>query len=110
MGFAGAGHRTMQRIESPRYAWPSGRWGSLPIAGGAMAAFRRKLKRQPNSKNQIEKRLADIVSPIGTPNHFSLMGVEEVIDPQEYKIPYLCEFASGAGSQCSTLLGPKTRE
>ena len=27
-----------------RYAWPSGDWGSLPIAGGLEAAYRRELE------------------------------------------------------------------
>ena len=32
-GVAGAGHSNHTR-SSPRYAWPSGEWGSLPIEGG----------------------------------------------------------------------------
>ncbi|MCC4848999.1 hypothetical protein LMF94_23185, partial [Salmonella enterica subsp. enterica serovar Muenster] len=27
-----------------RYAWPSGQWGSLPIAGGVQAAYRAEIE------------------------------------------------------------------
>ena len=39
-GVAGAGHSDFSRM-SPRYAWPSGEWGALPIEGGVEAAFKR---------------------------------------------------------------------
>ena len=39
-GVAGAGHSNHTR-SSPRYAWPSGEWGSLPIEGGVEAAYKR---------------------------------------------------------------------
>lgn len=42
-GIAGAGHGNGDRLNL-RYAWPSGSWGSLPIAGGLEAAFRRQLE------------------------------------------------------------------
>ena len=32
-GVAGAAHRNGSRY-CTRYAWPSGRWGSLPLEGG----------------------------------------------------------------------------
>ena len=109
-GVAGAGHGQYNRLNL-RYAWPSGRWGSLPIAGGAMAAFRREIEAaaDPEAKRaEIEKRLADIASPMRTANHFSLMGVEEVIDPRDTR-SILCEFARQAQAVNATLLGPKTR-
>src|SRR3954466_8218103 len=39
-GVAGAAHADASRL-LVRYAWPSGDWGSLPIAGGLEAAYRR---------------------------------------------------------------------
>jgi acetyl-CoA carboxylase carboxyltransferase component len=36
-GVAGAAHRNQSRY-CMRYAWPSGRWGSLPLEGGIEAA------------------------------------------------------------------------
>ena len=101
-GVAGAGHGQYNRLNL-RYAWPSGRWGSPPIAGGAMAAFRREIEAaaDPEAKRaEIEKRLADIASPMRTANHFSLMGVEEVIDPLDTRSHPLRIRPSGAGSQC----------
>jgi propionyl-CoA carboxylase beta chain len=38
-GVAGAANRPFDRF-SPRYAWPSGSWGSLPLEGGIEAAYR----------------------------------------------------------------------
>src|SRR3712207_1238481 len=42
-GVAGAGHGDHSRLNL-RFAWPSGDWGSLPIAGGLEAAYRRELE------------------------------------------------------------------
>jgi acetyl-CoA carboxylase carboxyltransferase component len=109
-GVAGAGHGQYNRLNL-RYAWPSGRWGSLPIAGGAMAEFRSEIEaaRDPEAKRiEIEKRLADIGSPMRTANHFTLMGVEEIIDPRDTR-PLLCEFARQAQVVTATQLGPKYR-
>ena len=39
---AGAGHGDGSRLNL-RFAWPSGSWGSLPLAGGLEAAYRRAL-------------------------------------------------------------------
>src|SRR5438552_1922594 len=41
-GVAGAAHRNQSR-HCMRYAWPSGRWGSLPLEGGIEAAYRADL-------------------------------------------------------------------
>src|SRR5262249_57573683 len=41
-GVAGAAHRNQSRY-CMRYAWPSGRWGSLPLEGGIEAAYRADL-------------------------------------------------------------------
>src|SRR5205823_3016792 len=41
-GVAGAAHRNGSRY-CTRYAWPSGRWGSLPLEGGIEAAYRADL-------------------------------------------------------------------
>ncbi|MBI4764865.1 MAG: methylmalonyl-CoA carboxyltransferase [Deltaproteobacteria bacterium] len=109
-GVAGAGHGQYNHLNL-RFAWPSGRWGSLPIAGGAMAEFRGEIEAasDPEAKRiEIEKRLADLGSPLRTANHFSLMGVEEIIDPRDTR-PILCEFARQAQAVTATQLGPKYR-
>ena len=42
-GVAGAAHGNAQGLNL-RFAWPSGDWGSLPIEGGVMAAYRREIE------------------------------------------------------------------
>jgi len=109
-GVAGAGHGQYNRLDL-RYAWPSGRWGSLPIAGGAMAEFRREIEAAPDPaarQAEIEERLRKRASPLRTAGHFGLMGVEDVIDPRDTR-PLLCEFAEQAWDVTATQLGPKYR-
>jgi acetyl/propionyl-CoA carboxylase alpha subunit/acetyl-CoA carboxylase carboxyltransferase component len=109
-GVAGAGHGQYNRLNL-RYSWPSGRWGSLPIAGGTLAAFRAEIEAAADPEAmriEIEKRLADLESPIRTAHYFGLMGVEEVIDPRDTR-PILCEFAKQAQEVNATQLGPKFR-
>ena len=50
---------TAQRLNL-RYAWPSGDWGSLPIAGGLEAAYRRELeaRRRPGGAARRDRRRA----------------------------------------------------
>jgi len=85
-----------QRNGSPaflRYAWPSARWGSLPLAGGVEAAYRAQIESaaDPGAKRaEIESRLDALQSPIRTAEAF---GVEELIDPRETR-RYLCRFAN----------------
>ncbi len=78
-----------------RYAWPSGDWGSLPIAGGLEAAYRRELEAADDPvalRAEIEARLNAVRSPFRTAERF---GVEEIIDPRETR-PLLCEWARRA--------------
>lgn len=81
-GVAGAGHGDGSRLNL-RYAWPSGSWGSLPIAGGLEAAYRRELEAAEDPvalRAEIEQRLRRVVSPFRTAERFS---VEEMIDPRD---------------------------
>jgi acetyl-CoA carboxylase carboxyltransferase component len=84
-----------QRNGSPvfqRFAWPSARWGSLPIAGGVEAAYRAVIEASPDpakTRAEIEARLEKFESPIRTAEAF---GVEELIDPRETRA-HLCRFA-----------------
>jgi acetyl-CoA carboxylase carboxyltransferase component len=75
-----------------RYAWPSARWGSLPIAGGVEAAYRAQLEAAEDParlRAEIEAKLEAVQSPLRTAEAF---GVEEIIDPRETR-RRLCEFA-----------------
>lgn len=109
-GVAGAGHSPYNHILL-RYAWPSGRWGSLPIAGGALAEFRREIEAatDPEAKRrEIEERLKKRQSPLRTAGEFGLMGLEDVIDPRDTR-PILAEFVRQAQEVTCTQLGLKFR-
>ena len=77
-----------------RFAWPSARWGSMHIAGGAAAAYRREIESadDPAAKLQeIESRLEDLASPFRTAEATG----QDIIDPRETR-SYLCEFVEDA--------------
>ncbi|MEZ5740733.1 MAG: carboxyl transferase domain-containing protein [Burkholderiaceae bacterium] len=81
--------------QSMRYAWPSAQWGSLPIAGGVEAAYRRVIEAadDPDAmRAQIEADLEKYQSPLRTAEAF---GIEEIIDPRDTR-RLLCEFAEMA--------------
>jgi acetyl-CoA carboxylase carboxyltransferase component len=107
-GVAGAGHQNFAR-SSPRYAWPSGEWGSLPIEGGVEAAYKRVIAASddPDAKRrELEANLESLRDPILTAESF---GVEELIDPRETR-PLLVEFARRAYDIISNeQRGPKAR-
>jgi acetyl-CoA carboxylase carboxyltransferase component len=91
-GVAGAAHRNGGRY-CMRYAWPSGRWGSLPLEGGIEAAYRADLDLAPDPKArlaEIETHLEKLRSPFRSAEAF---WIEEIIDPRETR-PLLCEFAN----------------
>jgi acetyl-CoA carboxylase carboxyltransferase component len=107
-GVAGAGHSDFSRM-SPRYAWPSGEWGSLPIEGGVEAAFKRVIAAAPDpdaKRRELEAELESLRDPILTAEVF---GVEELIDPRETR-PLLVEFARRAYEIVAAApRGPKAR-
>ena len=108
-GVAGAGHGDGSRLNL-RYAWPSGDWGSLPIAGGLEAAYRRELEAADDPvalRAEIEARLNAVRSPFRTAERFS---VEEIIDPRDTR-PLLCDWAERAHELVRHELaaGPKAR-
>ncbi|HET6970899.1 MAG TPA: carboxyl transferase domain-containing protein [Phenylobacterium sp.] len=91
-GVGGGAHQPQNRL-ALRYAWPSARWGSLPLAGGVEAAYRAELDaaEDPAAKlAEIEARLASLQSPFRTAEAF---GVEDIIDPRDTR-PLLCDFAN----------------
>jgi acetyl-CoA carboxylase carboxyltransferase component len=93
-GMAGSAHANLSRHKW-RYAWPSGDWGSLPIAGGLEAAYKSDLEASDDPEallKDIQKRLNDVRSPFRTAEKF---GIEDIIDPRDTR-PLLCEFAEAA--------------
>tara|TARA_R100000005_G_scaffold95642_1_gene77993 strand:- start:3170 stop:4717 length:1548 start_codon:yes stop_codon:yes gene_type:complete len=93
-GVAGAAHVNAGRF-NVRYAWPSGDWGSLPIAGGLEAAYKAEIEaaEDPKAKlDEIEARLNRLRSPFRTAERFM---VEEIIDPRDTR-RLICDFAEMA--------------
>jgi len=106
-GVAGALHGSLSRLNL-RYAWPSGDWGSLPIEGGVMAAYRREIASAPDPEQkriELEQQFELYRSPFRTAEAFD---VEEIIDPRETR-PILCDFVENARGITNTQLGPKWR-
>ena len=66
-GVAGAAHKNGGRY-CPRYAWPSGRWGSLPLEGGIEAAYRADLDAAPDPEAKLARdRGAAEQAPLALP-------------------------------------------
>ncbi len=90
-GVAGVVHQPASRY-SVRYAWPSARWGSLPLEGGIEAAYRADLDAAEDRAaklSEIEIRLQKLRSPLRTAEAF---WAEEIIDPRDTR-KLLCEFS-----------------
>ena len=88
-----------------RVAWPSGHWGSMHIAGGVSAAYRRVIAEaeDPEVKQaEIEAKLEALASPFRTAEAFN---IEDIIDPRETR-PMVCEFVRLAQPVLETQLGP----
>ncbi|MFN0162897.1 MAG: carboxyl transferase domain-containing protein, partial [Burkholderiales bacterium] len=91
-----------------KIAWPSATWGSLPIAGGVKAAYRREIEAAPDPaahEAALEAELRELSSPFRTAEAFA---VEDLIDPRETR-PYLCQFIEAMQGRLATQLGPKMR-
>jgi len=91
-----------------KLAWPSAEWGSLPIEGGAAAAFRREVQQaaDPDARlKELEDELRGLASPFRTAEAF---GIEDIIDPRRTR-QYLCRFIDAVQPSLRTELGPKAR-
>ena len=95
-GMAGALHgpKGGDRLNH-RVAWPSARWGSIPIEGGVMAAHKAGIEAagDPAAKRaEIEAFYVNLSSPFRTAEKF---GVLDVIDPRETR-QMLCDWIDDA--------------
>ncbi|MEJ2133325.1 MAG: carboxyl transferase domain-containing protein [Gammaproteobacteria bacterium] len=89
-----------------RYCWPSGNWGSMHIAGGTSAAYRREIDNAPDpeaKRAEIEARLNAIASPFRTAEATG----QDIIDPRDTR-RLLCEFVEEVQGVLETQLGPPT--
>ena len=102
-GVAGQSHhRTTGMFR--RYAWPSARWGSMHIEGGASAAYRREIETAADpaaKRREIEARLESLASPFRTAEATG----QDIIDPRDTR-QLLCEFVEDAQRVLRTQLGP----
>ena len=95
-GVAGAAHKNGGRY-CTRYAWPSGRWGSLPLEGGIEAAYRADIEAAENPAaklGEIEDQLNKLRSPFRSAETF---WIEEIVDPRTTR-SLLCDFANSSAS------------
>lgn len=93
-GLAGSAMMNQSRTKW-RYCWPSGDWGSLPMAGGIEAAFRKELAEAEDPealKAQLYRKFDAIRSPFRTAESFF---AEEIIDPRDTR-PLLADFVQHA--------------
>ena len=78
-----------------RFAWPSARWGSIPIEGGVMAAHKSEIEKSPDpeaKRKELEEFYTRMSSPLRTAEKF---GVLDVIDPRETRA-ILCDWIEDA--------------
>ena len=102
-GVAGQSHHRTSGMFR-RYAWPSARWGSMHIEGGAAAAYRREIETADDPaarRREIESRLEALASPFRTAEATG----QDIIDPRETR-QLLCEFVEDAQRVIRTQLGP----
>ena len=90
-GIAGSAMSNAENFQY-RYCWPSGDWGSLPIAGGLEVAYKSDLEAADDPAAELEAirgRLDKVTSPFRSAERFN---VEDIIAPRDTR-PLLCEFA-----------------
>ena len=92
-GVAGAGHGDGSRLNL-RFAWPSGNWGSLPMAAGLEAAYRRELEaaEDPEALRPRSARLEAVT--LALPHGRALLGRGDH-RPRDTR-PILCDWAERA--------------
>ena len=108
-GLAGTSYGRLQGVNL-HYAWPSARWGSIPIQGGVRAAYRRELDALAEDERaarlaELEMKYDALSSPFRTAEVF---GVPEIIDPRQTR-PILCDWIEDAYRALPEQLGPIRR-
>lgn len=83
-GLAGSTFGRVQGLNL-HYAWPSGRWGSIPVVGGAEAAFKKELdalegEARAERLAEIEAHFHHLESPFLTAEKFR---IPDLIDPRD---------------------------
>lgn len=95
-GLAGSAYGRLQGA-SLTYAWPSARWGSIPMAGGIEAAYKGELAALNEDERaqrlaHLEKKYDHLESPFLTAEKFR---VSDIIDPRDTR-KVLCDWVEDA--------------
>ncbi|MET0540219.1 MAG: carboxyl transferase domain-containing protein [Variovorax sp.] len=91
-----------------RYAWPSARWGSIPVEGGVAAAYKKDIAAAEDPvahRLELEAHYHAISSPMRTAERF---GVLDIIEPAATR-PLLCAWVADAYQATGRRLGPVGR-
>ena len=91
-----------------RFAWPTARWGSIPVEGGVDAAYKRELGEAANPQErqaELEAYYQQLSSPYRTAERF---GVIDIIKPRETR-PLLCDWVRDAYAVTHEQTGVRTR-
>lgn len=91
-----------------RFAWPSARWGSIPVEGGVAAAYKAEIDAADDPgalADSIEARYRAISSPFRTAEVF---GVVDIIAPSETR-ELLCDWVEQAWAREQAGPQPKRR-
>ncbi|MEZ5649921.1 MAG: carboxyl transferase domain-containing protein [Burkholderiaceae bacterium] len=108
-GLAGSTYNRVQGLNLV-YAWPSGRWGSIPVSGGVEAAFKAELERlEPEARAarvaEIEAHFHHMESPFLTAERFR---IPDIIDPRDTRA-ILNDWLDDTWRLIPQQLGPKGR-
>lgn len=108
-GLAGNAYSRIQGINL-HYAWPSARWGSIPMQGGIEAAYRAELEAMNDAERkarlaQLEQQYEHLESPFLTAERFR---VPDIIDPRDTR-RVLCHWIEDAWRTLPEQLGPRAR-
>ena len=107
-GVAGSSYGRITKGLNLRFAWPSAIWGSLPIEGGVIAAYKREINSSSDPElktRELEKYYGQFYSPFRTAERF---GVLDIIDPRETR-SLLCGWIEQAYQILPQQLGPTYR-
>lgn len=107
-GLAGASYAPLGRPTNWRVAWPSARWGSIPIEGGVDTAYRKELReaeRPEAMRDDLVHQFEYLENPFLTAEKF---GINDIIDPRTTR-PQLCTWVRQAYRMLPRQLGTKAR-
>jgi acetyl-CoA carboxylase carboxyltransferase component len=107
-GMHGPKHGPEGRSLNHRVAWPTARWGSIPIEGGVAAAYRRDIEASDDPRarrDELEAYYHRLSSPYRTAERF---GVVDIIRPSETGL-VIREWLADAAPLAARQLGPRLR-